>query len=104
MNILVSIIKSLSLINLTEIRNLYLEEIEKLLGYGTNTFKYNQEINMSLEFEDKIMNIIFRIFNEIPEVLDKEGYTLLISCLHKIYLKILKSDYNLLIILMKNMK
>ena len=97
MNILVSIIKSLSLINLTEIRNLYLEEIEKLLGYGTNTFKYNQEINMSLEFEDKIMNIIFRIFNEIPEVLDKEGYTLLISCLHKIYLKILKSDYNLLI-------
>ena len=104
MNILVSIIKSLSVVNLNEIRNLYLEEIEKLLSYGTNTFKSNQEINMSMELEDKIMNIIFRMFNEIPEVFDKEGFTLLISCLHKIYLKILKSDYNLLIILMKNMK
>ena len=52
---------------------------------------------MSLELEDKIMNIIFRMFNEIPEVFDKEGFTLLISCLHKIYLKILKSGYNLLI-------
>ena len=97
MNILVSIIKSLSIINLKEVRNLYLIEIEKLLGYGTNTFKTNQEINMSIELEEKIMQIIFRMFNEIPEVLDKEGYTLLISCLHKIYLKILKSDYNLLI-------
>ena len=97
MNILVSIIKSLSVVNLNEIRNLYLEEIEKLLSYGTNTFKSNQEINMSMELEDKIMNIIFRMFNEIPEVFDKEGFTLLISCLHKIYLKILKSDYNLLI-------
>ena len=96
MNILVSIIKSLSVVNLKEIRNLYLEEIEKLLSYGTNTFKSNQEINMSLELEDKIMNIIFRMFNEIPEVFDKEGFTLLLSCLHKIYLKILKSDYNLL--------
>ena len=97
MNILVSIIKSLSAVDLKEIRNLYLEEIEKLLGYGINTFGANQEINMSLELEDKIMNIIFRMFNEIPEVFDKEGFTLLISCLHKIYLKILKSGYNLLI-------
>ena len=97
MNILVSIIKSLSVVDLKEIRNLYLEEIEKLLGYGINTFGANQEINMSLELEDKIMNIIFRMFNEIPEVFDKEGFTLLISCLHKIYLKILKSGYNLLI-------
>ena len=97
MNILVSIIKSLSVVNLNEIRNLYLEEIEKLLSYGINTFKTNQDINMSLELEDKIMNIIFRMFNEIPEVFDKEGFTLLISCLHKIYLKILKSGYNLMI-------
>jgi hypothetical protein len=97
MNILVSIIKSLSIVNLKEVRNLYLEEIEKLLSYGTSTFKSNQEINMSLEFEDKIMSIIFRMFNEIPEVFDKEGFTLLISCLHKIYLKILKSDYNLML-------
>ena len=97
MNILVSIIKSLSVVDLKEIRNLYLEEIEKLLSYGINTFKSNQEINMTLELEDKIMNIIFRMFNEIPEVFDKEGFTLLLSCLHKIYLKILKSEYNLLI-------
>ena len=97
MNILVSIIKSLSVVNLKEIRNSYLEEIEKLLSYGTNTFKSNQEINMSLELEDKIMNIIFRMFNEIPEVFDKEGFTLLVSCLHKIYLKILNSGYNLMI-------
>ena len=97
MNILVSIIKSLSLINLKEIRNLYLIEIEKLLSYSTNTFKTNNEINMSIELEEKIMQIVFRMFNEIPEVLDKEGFTLLISCLHKIYLKIIKSDYNLLI-------
>ena len=97
MNILVSIIKSLSVVDLKEIRNLYLEEIEKLLSYGINTFGANQEINMSLELEDKIMNIIFRMFNEIPEVFDKEGFTLLISCLHKIYLKILKSEYNLMI-------
>ena len=97
MNILVSIIKSLSLINLKEIRNLYLTEIEKLLGYGTNTFKVNQEINMSIQLEEKIMQIVCRMFNEIPDVFDKEGYTLLISCLHKIYLKIIKSEYNLLI-------
>ena len=97
MNILVSIIKSLSVVNLKEIRNLYLEEIEKLLSYGTNTFKSNQEINMSMELEDKIMNIIFRMFNEISEVFDKEGFTLLVSCLHKIYLKILNSGYNLMI-------
>ena len=97
MNILVSIIKSLSIINLKEIRNLYLVEIENLLGYSTNTFKSSTDINMSLALEEKIMQIVFRMFNEIPEVLDKEGYTLLISCLHKIYLKILKSDYNLLI-------
>ena len=97
MNILVSIIKSLSIINLKEIRNLYLIEIDKLLGYSTNTFKTNTEINMSIELEEKIMQIVFRMFNEIPEVFDKEGYTLLISCLHKIYLKIIKSDYNLLI-------
>ena len=97
MNILVSIIKSLSIINLKEVRNLYLTEIEKLLGYGTNVFKANSEFNISIELEEKIMDIVFRMFNEIPEVLDKEGYTLLISCLHKIYLKILKSEYNLLI-------
>ena len=97
MNILVSIIKSLSVVNLKEIRNLYLEEIEKLLNYGNNTFKSNQEVNMSLELEDKIMNIIFRMFNEIPDVFDKEGFTLLVSCLHKIYLKILNSGYNFMI-------
>ena len=97
MNILVSIIKSLSIVNLTEIRNLYLEEIEKLLSYGNNSSIPNQEINMSLELEEKIMNIIFRMFNEIHEVFDKEGFTLLLSCLHKIYLKILKSDFNLMI-------
>ena len=97
MNILVSIIKSLSIINLKEIRNLYLIEIEKLLGYSTNTFKSNSDINMNINLEEKIMQIVFRMFNEIPEVIDKEGYTLLISCLHKIYLKILKSDYNLLL-------
>lgn len=97
MNILVSIIKSLSIINLKEIRNLYLIEIEKLLGYSTNTFKSNSDINMNIGLEEKIMKIVFRMFNEIPEVIDKEGYTLLISCLHKIYLKILKSDYNLLL-------
>ena len=97
MNILVSIIKSLSLVNLKEIRNLYLSEIEKLLGYGVNTFKSNQEINMNIQLEEKINQIIFRMFNEIPDVFDKEGYILLISCLHKIYLKIIKSDYNLII-------
>ena len=97
MNILVSIIKSLSIVNLTEIRNLYLEEIEKLLSYSTNQFNSKQEINMTLELEEKIMNIIFRMFNEIPEVFDKEGFALLLSCLHKIYLKILKSDFNLMI-------
>ena len=48
---------------------------------------------MNINLEGKIMQIVFRMFNEIPEVLDKEGYTLLISCLHKIYLKILKSNY-----------
>ena len=97
MNILVSIIKSLSVVNLKEIRNLYLEEIEKLLNYGNNAFKSNQEVNMSIELEDKIMNIIFRMFNEIPDVFDKEGFTILVSCLHKIYLKILNSGYNFMI-------
>ena len=41
MNILVSIIKSLSIIKLKEKRILYLIEIENLLGYGSNSFNLN---------------------------------------------------------------
>ena len=97
MNILISNIKSLSIINLKEIRNLYLIEIEKLLGYGISTFRPNAEINMNIILDEKLMQIIFRMFHEIHDVLDKEGYALLFSCLHKIYLKILKSEYNFLL-------
>ena len=97
MNIFVSIIKSLSMINMKEIRNLYLIEIDKLLGYGMSTFRPNAEVNMNIVLDEKLMEIIFRMFTEIHEVLDKEGYALLFSCLHKIYLKILKSEYNFLL-------
>ena len=51
-----------------------------------------------IEFIAKVIKPITKVlFNEIPEVFDKEGFALLLSCLHKIYLKILKSDFNLMI-------